>query len=37
MYDYIKGKVTRVTPEYLVIEQQGIGWQNFAPNPYSFG
>ncbi|MBD8015798.1 Holliday junction branch migration protein RuvA [Microbacterium sp. APC 3898] len=37
MYDYIKGKVTRVTPEYLVIEQQGIGWQIFAPNPYSFG
>ncbi|MGH2318241.1 Holliday junction branch migration protein RuvA [Planococcus sp. SE5232] len=37
MYDYIKGKVTRITPEYLVIEQQGIGWQIFAPNPYSFG
>ncbi|ANU23578.1 Holliday junction ATP-dependent DNA helicase ruvA [Planococcus donghaensis MPA1U2] len=37
MYDYIKGTVTRVTPEYLVIEQQGIGWQIFAPNPYSFG
>lgn len=37
MYDYIKGTVTRVTPEYLVIEQQGMGWQIFAPNPYSFG
>ena len=37
MYDYIKGQVTRVTPEYLVIEQQGIGWRIFAPNPYSFG
>jgi Holliday junction DNA helicase RuvA len=37
MYDYIKGVVTRVTPEYLVVEQQGIGWQIFAPNPYSFG
>ncbi|MCM3611359.1 Holliday junction branch migration protein RuvA [Planococcus sp. MERTA32b] len=37
MYDYIKGRVTRVTPEYLVIEQAGIGWQIFAPNPYSFG
>jgi Holliday junction DNA helicase RuvA len=37
MYDYIKGTVTRVTPEYLVVEQQGIGWQIFAPNPYSFG
>ncbi|WP_033544127.1 Holliday junction branch migration protein RuvA [Planococcus sp. CAU13] len=37
MYDYIKGRVTRVTPEYLVVEQQGIGWRIFAPNPYSFG
>lgn len=37
MYDYIKGQVTRVTPEYLVVEQQGVGWQIFAPNPYSFG
>ncbi|MFD1863977.1 Holliday junction branch migration protein RuvA [Planococcus sp. FY231025] len=37
MYDYIKGVVTRVTPEYLVVEQQGVGWQIFAPNPYSFG
>ncbi|MGI2326483.1 Holliday junction branch migration protein RuvA [Planococcus sp. YIM B11945] len=37
MYDYIKGTVTRVTPEFLVVEQQGIGWQIFAPNPYSFG
>ena len=24
MYDYLKGQVTRVTPEYIVLEQQGI-------------
>ncbi len=36
MYDYIKGQVTRVTPEYVVLEQQGIGYQLFTPNPYAF-
>lgn len=36
MYDYIKGQVTRVTPEYVVIEQQGIGYQLFTPNPFAF-
>ena len=36
MYDYIKGHVTRVTPEYVVLEQAGIGWQVMTPNPFAF-
>lgn len=36
MYDYIRGLVTRVTPEYVTLEQNGIGWQIFTPNPYAF-
>ncbi|WP_010288115.1 Holliday junction branch migration protein RuvA [Kurthia massiliensis] len=36
MYDYIKGEVTRITPEYIVLEQQGIGYQLNTPNPYAF-
>lgn len=36
MYDYLKGVVTRVTPEYVTLEQSGIGWQIFTPNPYAF-
>lgn len=36
MYDYLKGFVTRVTPEYVTLEQSGIGWQIFTPNPYAF-
>lgn len=36
MYDYLLGNVTRVTPEYIVLEQQGIGWQLFTPNPFVF-
>ncbi|AQQ52907.1 Holliday junction branch migration protein RuvA [Planococcus lenghuensis] len=36
MYDYIKGAVTRVTPEYVTVEQGGIGWLIYTPNPYVF-
>ncbi|ARD47017.1 Holliday junction DNA helicase RuvA [Sporosarcina sp. P37] len=36
MYDYIKGYVTRVTPEYIVLEQSGVGWQIMTPNPFAF-
>lgn len=36
MYDYFKGFVTRVTPEYIVLETNAIGYQLFTPNPYAF-
>ncbi|MDW0109620.1 Holliday junction branch migration protein RuvA [Sporosarcina aquimarina] len=36
MYDYIKGFITRVTPEYITIETGGIGYQVLTPNPYAF-
>ena len=36
MYDYIKGKVTRITPEYIALETNGIGYQLNTPNPYAF-
>ncbi|GEN82358.1 Holliday junction ATP-dependent DNA helicase RuvA [Sporosarcina luteola] len=36
MYDYIKGIVTRVTPEYITLDQGGVGWQIMTPNPYAF-
>ncbi len=36
MYDYIKGQVTRVTPEHITLEQSGIGWLIMTPNPYAF-
>ena len=36
MYDYLKGIVTRVTPEYIALEVNQIGWQLYTPNPYSF-
>ena len=36
MYDYLKGQVTRITPEYIAMEVQGIGYQLYTPNPYAF-
>ena len=36
MYDYIIGQIKRITPEYVVLEQQGIGWQIYTPNPFAF-
>lgn len=36
MYDYIKGHITRVTPEHITLEQSGVGWLIMTPNPYAF-
>ncbi|WP_110927069.1 Holliday junction branch migration protein RuvA [Bacillus massiliglaciei] len=36
MYDYIKGKVDYIGPEYIVVENGGIGYQIMAPNPFIF-
>lgn len=32
----MKGQITRVTPEYITLEQGGIGWSILTPNPYAF-
>ncbi|EAD8296858.1 Holliday junction branch migration protein RuvA [Listeria monocytogenes] len=36
MYDYIKGTVTTITPEYIVVEAGQIGYQINTGNPFSF-
>lgn len=36
MYDYITGRITRVTPEYITVDQNGLGWAIMTPNPYAF-
>ena len=36
MYDYLKGQVTRITPEYIALEVQSIGYQLYTPNPFAF-
>lgn len=36
MFEFIKGTVEFVGPEYIVIENQGIGYQVMTPNPFIY-
>lgn len=36
MYEYFKGLVAMVRPEYVVIDVNGVGYRLLAPNPYAF-
>jgi len=36
MYGYINGRITKVTPKYIIIENNGIGYLLIVPNPYNF-
>lgn len=36
MYEYLIGQLCMITPYYLVIENQGIGYRLFVGNPYRF-
>ncbi|MGG3469285.1 Holliday junction branch migration protein RuvA [Neobacillus pocheonensis] len=36
MYEFIKGAVDFVGPEYIVIENNGIGYQISTPNPFIY-
>ncbi|WAA10259.1 Holliday junction branch migration protein RuvA [Fervidibacillus albus] len=36
MYEYVIGTVTYIGPEYIVLENGGIGYQIITPNPYLF-
>lgn len=36
MFHYIKGKVTYVGSEFIVLDQHGIGFQIITPNPFVF-
>ena len=36
MYNYIIGKVVEKTGSYIVLENNGIGYTIYTPNPYAF-
>ncbi len=36
MYEYIKGIVTEVESNYIVLEQNGVGYLIYTGNPYAF-
>lgn len=36
MYEYIKGSISFIGPEYIVIENNGMGYRLLTPNPFAF-
>ncbi len=36
MYEYINGVITKITPKYIVLENNGIGYILIVPNPYNY-
>jgi len=36
MYGYISGKVVEIGSSYVIIDNHGIGYQIYVPNPYGF-
>ncbi|HGC9065048.1 TPA: Holliday junction branch migration protein RuvA [Streptococcus agalactiae] len=36
MYDYIKGKLSKITAKFIVVEIAGLGYMIYVANPYSF-
>lgn len=36
MYDYIKGQIAKTESTYIVLENNGIGYKIYTPNPYIF-
>ena len=36
MFNYIKGKVMEYGPNYISLENNGIGFMIFVPNPYAY-
>lgn len=36
MYEYINGKITDVSPYYIVVENNGLGYLVYVANPFSY-
>ncbi len=36
MYGYIIGTVTKITPKFIIVENNGIGYIIIVPNPYNY-
>ena len=36
MYGYISGEIKEIEPSYVIIDNNGIGYLIYVPNPYGF-
>ena len=36
MYEYLKGNITIVKPDFIVVDVNGVGYKVFSPSPYAY-
>ena len=36
MYGYIRGTIVEIDSNYIILDNQGIGYMIYVPNPYSY-
>ena len=36
MYEYLRGVITEVTPYYIVVDVNGVGYQVYVANPFKY-
>ena len=36
MYEYFEGIISEVTPSYVVVDVNGIGYKVFSPTPFAY-
>lgn len=36
MYEYLEGVITLVTPSYIVVDVNGVGYKVFSPTPFAY-
>ncbi|WP_410504345.1 Holliday junction branch migration protein RuvA [Ligilactobacillus salivarius] len=36
MYEYLRGVITKVTPYYIVVDVNGVGYQVYVANPFKY-
>lgn len=36
MYEYLEGKITEITPSYIVVDVTGVGYKVYSPTPFAY-
>lgn len=36
MFEYLQGTITAITPAYIVVDVNGVGYQVYSPTPFSY-
>ncbi|WP_253727358.1 Holliday junction branch migration protein RuvA, partial [Lactobacillus acetotolerans] len=36
MYEYLKGTVTKIAPNYIVVDVSGVGYKVYSPTPFAY-